>query len=33
MHNMGDPSWNATYNQGIPAAAIVADLSQKGINL
>lgn len=33
LHNMGDTSWNPTYNQGIPATAILADLSQKGINL
>ena len=33
LHNMGDTYWNPTYNQGIPAVAILADLSQKGINL
>lgn len=33
LHNMGDPSWNPAYNQGVVATAIVADLSQKGINL
>lgn len=33
MHNMGDPSWNPSYNQGIPAKQIVNDLKRKGISI
>lgn len=33
LHNMGDPSWNATYNQGIPIWSIINDLESKSISL
>lgn len=33
LHNMGDPLWNPTYNQGIPAFRIIEDLQKKGITL
>lgn len=33
LHNMGDPSFNPAYNQGIPAVKIIADLATKQINL
>lgn len=33
LHNMGDPEWIPTYNQGIPADKIVNDLRLKGITL
>jgi len=31
LHNLGDPSWNPQYNQGIPAARVIKDLADKGI--
>lgn len=33
LHNMGDPSWNPVYNQGIVAQKIIADLKTKNIDL
>jgi hypothetical protein len=33
LHNMGDPEWIPTYNQGIPADKIIQDLNSKGITL
>lgn len=30
LHNLGDPEWIPTYNQGIPARAIIEDLKSNG---
>ena len=33
LHNMGDPQWNPSYNQGVSAFSIIDDLKSKGINI
>jgi hypothetical protein len=33
LHNMGDPNYNAKYNQGIPSERIIEDLKTKNIHL
>jgi hypothetical protein len=30
LHNLGDPDWIPTYNQGIPSRAIIKDLKDNG---